>query len=167
MCYTRCVNIIDVIYMKNTEKMYNYAYDINRMEEIKIGDFDKIEYWIEVADYDLETAKAMLKSKRYLYVGFMCNQAIEKIFKAYYVKTNGKQPPYTHKLIRLAEEGNLYNLMSEEQKDFLDLISPLNIEARYPTQKQELYEALSNDRCKKIIKETEEFILWIKKKLNN
>ena len=31
--------------------------------------------------YDLDTAKAMLKSERYLYVGFMCNLAIEKILK--------------------------------------------------------------------------------------
>ena len=72
-----------------------------RTEEIKISDFDKIEYWVEMAEYDLETAKAMLKSKRYLYVGFMCNQVIEKILKAYYVKEKSKQPPYTHKLIRL------------------------------------------------------------------
>ncbi len=28
--------------------------------------------WIQIAEYDLETAKAMLKSKRYLYVVFMC-----------------------------------------------------------------------------------------------
>lgn len=35
-------------------------------------------YWIEIAKYDLETAEAMLKSKRYLYVGFMCHQSIEK-----------------------------------------------------------------------------------------
>ncbi len=53
-------------------------------EEIKISDFDKVEYWIDLAIYDLETAKAMLKSKRYLYVGFMCNQVVEKMFKAYY-----------------------------------------------------------------------------------
>lgn len=39
-------------------------------------------YWIEIAKYDLETAEAMLKSKRYLYVGFMCHQSIEKILKA-------------------------------------------------------------------------------------
>lgn len=109
----------------------------------------------------------MLKSKRYLYVGFMCNQAIEKIFKAYFVKESQKQPPYTHKLIRLAEEGNLYKLMSEKQKDFLDIISPLNIEARYPTQKQELFEALNKDKCKEIINETEELIKWIEKKLEN
>lgn len=109
----------------------------------------------------------MLKSKRYLYVGFMCNQVIEKIFKAYFVKVNKEQPPYIHKLIRLAEESNLYKLMSEEQKDFLDIISPLNIEARYPTQKQELFESLNKDKCKEIIKETEELVKWIKKKLEN
>ena len=28
------------------------------------------EYWIEIAEYDIETAKAMLVSKRFLYVGF-------------------------------------------------------------------------------------------------
>ena len=30
-------------------------------------------YWLKIANYDLKTAEAMLKSKRYLYVGFMCN----------------------------------------------------------------------------------------------
>lgn len=134
-------------------------------EGIKISDFDKIEYWLELAIYDLETAKAMLKSKRYLYVGFMCNQVIEKMFKAYYIKVKNEPPPYTHKLIRLAEESNLYKKMTEQQKDFLDLIAPLNIEARYPTQKQEIFEALSKKKCKQIIDETEEMILWIKQKL--
>ena len=43
----------------------------------------KVQYWIEISDYDLDTAEAMLGSTRYLYVGFMCHQAIEKIFKAY------------------------------------------------------------------------------------
>jgi HEPN domain-containing protein len=45
---------------------------------------EKSTYWIEIADYDFETAKAMLASKRYLYVGFMCHQVIEKTIKAYY-----------------------------------------------------------------------------------
>jgi HEPN domain-containing protein len=42
---------------------------------------DKVQYWIEISDYDLETAESMLKSKRYLYLGFMCHQAIEKALK--------------------------------------------------------------------------------------
>ena len=134
---------------------------------IKISDFDKVEYWMELAIYDLDTAKVMLKSKRYLYVGFMCNQVIEKIFKAYYVKTKGTIPPYTHKLVRLAEEGNLYKLMNDEQKDFLDIITPLNIEARYPTQKKQIFEALNKERCNEIVIKTEEMVEWIRQKLEN
>ena len=41
---------------------------------------DKVKYWLELSDYDLETALAMLNSKRYLYVGFMCHQIIEKSY---------------------------------------------------------------------------------------
>ena len=89
---------------------------------------------------------------------------MKKIFKAYFVKAKKEQPPYTHKLIRLAEESNLYKLMNEKQKDFLDVISPLNIEARYPTQKQEIFESLNKDN---IIKETEELVKWIRKKLED
>jgi HEPN domain-containing protein len=51
----------------------------------------KIKYWIDLSDYDLDTAEAMLQSKRYLYVGFMCHQSIEKAFKAYYTKLKKMQ----------------------------------------------------------------------------
>ena len=136
-------------------------------EEIKISEFDKVEYWIELAEYDLDTAKAMLKSKRYLYVGFMCNQVIEKIIKAYFVKVKNEQPPYTHKLIRLAEESNLYKLMSEKQKNFMFIVTPLNVEARYPTQKQDILKSLNKEKCKKIINQTEDMMIWIKKKLED
>ena len=43
---------------------------------------DKVIYWVEMSDYDIETADAMLATGRYLYVGFMCHQTIEKILKA-------------------------------------------------------------------------------------
>ncbi len=42
---------------------------------------DRIKYWLELSDYDIETANAMLSSKRFLYVGFMCHQTIEKVLK--------------------------------------------------------------------------------------
>lgn len=47
---------------------------------------DKVRYWVELSDYDLDTAQAMLETRRYLYVGFMCHQVIEKILKAYWGK---------------------------------------------------------------------------------
>jgi len=39
---------------------------------------EKTRYWIELAEYDLETAKVMLFSKRLLYVGFMCHRSSRK-----------------------------------------------------------------------------------------
>ena len=76
-------------------------------------------------------------------------------------------PPYTHNLRRIATESNLYKLMSEDQKDFIDDIIPFNIEGRYPEYKQMLYEALDEEKCNKILKGTEEFITWTKTKLKN
>lgn len=39
---------------------------------------DKVTYWIDIADYDIETAEAMYSTQRWLYVAFMCHQSIEK-----------------------------------------------------------------------------------------
>ena len=41
----------------------------------------KYEHWLDIAQYDLETAKSMLLSGRWLYVAFMCQQAAEKLSK--------------------------------------------------------------------------------------
>ena len=45
---------------------------------------EKVKYWLDLSDYDYDTALAMQQSGRYLYVGFMCHQTIEKILKAYF-----------------------------------------------------------------------------------
>ena len=122
-------------------------------------------YWLDLAQYDLETAKAMYQSKRYLYVGFMCHQVIEKALKAYYSRCFQDAPPYTHNLGLLAEKAGLYSKMSDEQKDFLDFLEPLNIEARYPTKKDRLLDLLSDEKCTEIISRTESELQWVLKKL--
>jgi HEPN domain-containing protein len=65
---------------------------------------NRIKYWIELSEYDIDTAEAMLNSKRYLYVGFMCHQTIEKIFKAYFTKTKSETAPFSHSLSYLAKK---------------------------------------------------------------
>ncbi len=45
---------------------------------------DKYLYWLDVAEYDIHTAESMLKSGRYVYVAFMCQQALEKLAKGLY-----------------------------------------------------------------------------------
>lgn len=55
--------------------------------------------------------------------------------------------------------------MSEEQLDFIDELEPLNIEARYPSYKERLLNSLTADRCKELIKQTDELRIWIKSRL--
>jgi len=126
---------------------------------------EKVKYWIDLSDYDLETAEAMLKSKRFLYVGFMCHQTIEKVFKAYFTFLKSDVAPYSHSLSYLAKKGDFYELFSEEQKDFIDQIEPLNIEARYPSHKERLLKSLTENKCMEIIGKTKELQEWIKGKL--
>lgn len=107
------------------------------LEEVRMN--KKVTYWIELSDYDIETAAAMLISKRYLYVGFMAHQAIEKILKAYFVKSNKETAPFSHSLSYIAKQSENFDLFSEEQKDLIDMLEPLNIEARYPSHKKQLF----------------------------
>ena len=126
----------------------------------------KVTYWIELSDYDLKTAFVMFDGKRFLYVGFMAHQAIEKILKAYYVMKHNETPPFSHRLSLLAKKGDIYEILSEDQKDFMDLIEPLNIEARYPSNKDQLIQSLTEERCREILNKAKELQEWIKERLS-
>jgi len=121
-----------------------------------------IQYWIELSDYDLETAEAVLQTKRYLYVGFMCHQVIEKIFKAVYSERKEDTPPRTHDLEYLALKSGFYETLSEEQQDFIGELNPLNIEARYPEYKKEIAKTLNSSKCAKLLEETTKLQKWTK-----
>lgn len=125
----------------------------------------KVTYWIEMSDYDLETADAMLITGRYLYVGFMCHQTIEKILKAYWANCLTEMPLKIYSLSRLAEKTELDKQLSEEQLDFIDKLEPLNIEARYPSYKERLMKSLTKEYCKELLNQTKDLQLWIKNKL--
>ena len=122
---------------------------------------DKVAYWIDIANYDIDTAEAMYQTGRWLYVAFMCHQAIEKTLKAYWCGTQVEDPPYTHHHMRLAEGCGIYDSMDDEQKDFLDTITNYNIEVRYPQDKEELARTLTKQTCRNLIDETKQMMRWI------
>ena len=122
---------------------------------------DRVSYWKDLADYDFETAEAMFTTKRWLYVGFMCHQVLEKTLKAYWCRTQPNDPPYVHNLVRLVNGSGLSELMTDEQQLFIDQMTPLNIEARYPEYKEALLSALSESKCRQIIDNTNELKLLI------
>ena len=126
---------------------------------------DRVRYWMEMSDYDYETAEAMLVSGRYLYVGFMCHQTIEKALKAYWTAHLEELPLKIHTLSRLAERTGLGLELSEEQLDLIDVLEPLNIEARYPSYKERLMRSLTHDYCKTLLEKTRSLQQWIKDRL--
>ena len=128
---------------------------------------EKVEYWLAIADYDLETARAMLKSGRLLYVGFMCHQTIEKALKAVISRDceEGELPPKIHNLSKLADRANLFELMSDTQQSLIFELNPLNIEARYPEYKKQIAAGLTKESCEWLLKGTEELLCWIKEQL--
>lgn len=125
----------------------------------------KVSYWLDLADYDIETANVMLEGRRYLYVGFMCQQVIEKSLKAAICSISDEFPPYTHNLLNLAEKAGLLEKFSDDQAGLLSRLNPLNIEARYPSTKDALAKSLDLKTCRTMIDETKELLQWIKQQL--
>lgn len=48
----------------------------------------------------------------------------------------------------------------------IDLLLPLNIEARYPTYKEQLLSSLSHEKCIDIIEQTKALKIWIEQQLS-
>jgi len=128
---------------------------------------DKIKYWLDLSDEDINVAQVLLEGEKYLYSGFMCHLAVEKALKAVIARdcTDDEIPPKWHNLTKLAIRANIFEKMSGEQQDFLEDLNPLQIEARYPEYKNKIAEKLSKENCVKLIENTEEILNWIKKQL--
>ena len=118
-----------------------------------------------MSDYDIDTAAAMLETGRYLYVGFMCHQTIEKALKAYWSANLDEIPLKIHTLSRLAETTGLDKELSEEDQDLIDILEPLNIEARYPSYKERLMKSLTHEYCINLLESTKRLQKWIKGRL--
>ena len=117
---------------------------------------DKVKYWKELADYDIETAEVMYNGGRWLYVGFMCHLVIEKTIKSYWSAIKPDEVPYIHNLLKLAQSCGLVPKMSPEQLKFLAELMPMNIEARYPSYKDELAKKLTPEYCRTLIDKTKD-----------
>jgi HEPN domain-containing protein len=113
----------------------------------------------------LPVAKILLNEKKYLHAGFFCHLVAEKALKAMIANITSEIPPKIHHLINLSELAGVFDDLSEQQRKLLGELNPLNIEARYPEYKERVAKTLSAERTARLFKETEEFLCWIKKKL--
>jgi HEPN domain-containing protein len=127
---------------------------------------DKIvSHWVERAEYDLETARSMLDTGRYLYVGYMCQQAVEKVLKGIIAQQNKENLPI-HNLNRLAQVAGIENDLNAEQFNFLAELTPYCIEARYGDYRDSLSEIINEQRAREVYAETQEIFQWLYRKIN-
>jgi HEPN domain-containing protein len=122
-----------------------------------------VKEWIDVSKYDLETAKAMLNTERYLYVAFMCQQALEKILKAIYVQEKNELAPRTHNLLYIVDVLALN--ISDQDKELLSQLNQFYIETRYPGERIELAKEVNKVKAEEILTKTQETWKCLRQKL--
>ena len=107
--------------------------------------------------------KQNFKIERYSVSAFFCQQAVEKMLKAGFMKKkNTIIPPATHSLIFLAKELGI----SGRFADILRKLSPHYTLSRYPGITEELpSELYTQNSAKEIIKQSEQVIKWLRKQM--
>jgi len=127
-------------------------------------DIEKIvSYWVGSSDKDYDTMNNLFKSKDYHWSLFIGHLVIEKLLKAYFVKSQNEHPPFIHDLRRLAETANL--ILTDDQKLFLDTVTRFNISARYDDYKLNFYTLCTTDFTTEWIAKIKEYRKWIKETL--
>ena len=119
-----------------------------------------IQKWLDRVEYDMDTARAMLQTKRYIYVIFMCQQAVEKCLKAFLIHRGSEIVP-VHNLRRLCELGEIIGEMNDSSLLRIDFLSRFYLNARYKEDIKELSTGITEGISKDFIDFSEEMIRWL------
>lgn len=120
---------------------------------------DIFSQWRQLARYDFETAEAMFRAGRWMYVLFCCQQAAEKMLKGLVAARTGQLPPRTHNLMRLAEEAGL--VPDEATASKLRQLTAYYIQSRYPDEVQVLTSQADVHLAREVLRETQEVLQWL------
>lgn len=116
--------------------------------------------WVEKAEYDLETAEAMFKTERWVYVVFMCHLCIEKLLKGCVVEFADMFPPKIHDWLRLARIAGIE--FPAGLREFAAEMSEQSVPTRYP----EDLKSFTKTRAQSCLEKTKELYEWLKQKLS-
>lgn len=134
-----------------------------------MNNVEKYEHWEDIAQYDLDTAKAMYQSGRYLYVVFMCQQAIEKLTKGLYVLYKNEEAPRTHNIYTIfksifdnQDKNEQFVHKEKTYAPFFAQLLAYYISERYPSYREKLSTTVSQEKAKEVLDLTGEVFLWLK-----
>lgn len=129
-----------------------------------MSDRKPFQKWLDRVDYDMETARAMLRTGRLIYAIFMCQQSLEKCFKALLAFEEKEILPI-HNLRRLAELVNVIDTFDDPTLMKLDFLSSYYINARYKEDLEQLSKGITEGLVQEFIQFSERLITWLGQKM--
>jgi len=121
-----------------------------------------VNFWLMSSKDNFKTAEAMLKTGRYNFAMFMCQQTVEAILKAVFIIQKNERPEYIHKLPKLVELTGVKIPKTIDKK--ILKIDAHYIKARY---KEDRFNTKIYNRrsATALLKDTETVIKWFTKKM--
>lgn len=129
-----------------------------------MNDRKLFEKWLDRVAYDMDTAKAMVQTGRLIYAIFMCQQSLEKCFKALLAHEEKEIVPI-HNLRRLAEQASVIQELNDSTLMKLDFLSSYYINARYKEDLDQLSKGVTGPMVQDFIQFSEGLITWLCQKM--
>lgn len=136
--------------------------------------YNKYTYWLMLSDYDIDTIDCLIKGERWVYVAFLCQQAIERQLKGMYVYYNDSEAPKTHNVnflfakiqncekFMLHPEAARFNDRKTECEDFLIDVMFYYI-SDYPfSYKNIMNRFVNKENALKLYEKTKEMLAWLR-----
>jgi len=124
---------------------------------------EKFAHWLDAAKYDLRTAQTLLVGGRWLYVAFMCQQAVEKLVKGLYVLYVDDDVPKTHNIRSIigSYEDKLPMEIPLETRELFVRLSTCYLNNRYPDYKDKLGVQIRKPQAKELFSRTKKVFAWL------
>ena len=124
---------------------------------------ERVQFWVESANDDWNVAQHLFEKGDYPYALFFGHLTIEKILKGIYVDKFNENPPYTHRLVYLAEKIGID--LTEDQLELLETITDFNLEARYPDERFSFKKKCTQEFTQTYLHKIEEMRKWLSQKI--
>jgi len=125
---------------------------------------EKYSYWLDIAEYDIASAEAMLNSGRYAYVAFMCQQGLEKLAKGLYNYYLDDNVPRVHNISFITNKFLEILDVTEDDSRFqlFDKLAAYYLKGRYPSFKEKMSQLINKEQAIKLLNESKEAFTWLK-----
>ncbi|MDR1974997.1 MAG: HEPN domain-containing protein [Bacteroidales bacterium] len=134
------------------------------MHDNRVHNVEKVyQYRLSSSDSDYEAMQSLFQSKHYNWALFMGHLVIEKLIKAYHVKTTSTHAMYSHDLRLLESKSNIG--IPPDMTLLLDTITGFNINTRYDSYKSDFQRRCTPEFTNEWIANINRLRLWIRERL--